>query len=176
MTCVNILDIGKLFRKKFFQDIGDKRIEVVGLENCLHMGQVGDNAWMMDEWCFGWWWMMNDDAWMANYGWEKRWGLAYCSWHGIFLNLFIISTVKWAFWHPIKKRTDILKFEKAQSLVLMWSGKCQRAEAQVTPPPAPRPTKRLAKCHMDDNWRSNVTSRNAKIGKDLFHDKTRKSG
>ena len=22
------------------QDIGDKRIEVVGLENCLHMGQV----------------------------------------------------------------------------------------------------------------------------------------
>ena len=53
VTCVNILDIGKLFRNKFFQDIGDKRIEVVGLENCLHMGQVGDNAWMMDEWCFG---------------------------------------------------------------------------------------------------------------------------
>ena len=24
------------------QDIGDKLIEVVGLENCLHMGQVGD--------------------------------------------------------------------------------------------------------------------------------------
>ena len=24
------------------QDIGDKLIEVVGLENCLHMGQVGE--------------------------------------------------------------------------------------------------------------------------------------
>ena len=24
------------------QDIGDKMIEVIGLENCLHMGQVGE--------------------------------------------------------------------------------------------------------------------------------------
>ena len=45
---VKTLDVGKHFRKLFFQDIGDKRIEVVGLENCLHMGQVGDNACLDD--------------------------------------------------------------------------------------------------------------------------------
>ena len=113
-----ILDIGEFFRRHYFQDIGDKRIEVVGLENCLHMGQVGqwwlDGGWMMIGWwmndkqmmiewwwvtMFGWWWIMIvwimirwwlDDCWEGPL-WMRR-DEDSQSWHEI-MYLFIISFI-----------------------------------------------------------------------------------